>query len=74
LHHPRLDQLQIAEQPGWLGRGILIVGLGMIPWVFILASTLPPATTAVQWATAWAGQACAHGSPFRNALGCTLRY
>ena len=28
----------------WLGRGILLAGLGMIPWAFILASMLPSTT------------------------------
>ena len=39
----------------WLGRGILIAGLAMIPWVFILACSLPPAIRAAHWAAAWAG-------------------
>jgi hypothetical protein len=39
----------------WLGRGLLIAGLGMIPWVLVLACTLPSATRAAHWAAAWAG-------------------
>jgi hypothetical protein len=39
----------------WLGRGILVAGLGMIPWVFVLARMLPSSITAVHWSTAWAG-------------------
>jgi hypothetical protein len=39
----------------WLGRGILLAGLGMIPWAFILASTLPSTIRAEHWAAAWAG-------------------
>jgi hypothetical protein len=39
----------------WLGRGVLTAGFGMIPWIFILASTLPPATMASHWPAAWAG-------------------
>ncbi len=39
----------------WLGRGVLIAGLAMIPWVFILACSLPPAIRAAHWSTAWAG-------------------
>ncbi len=39
----------------WLGRAVLIAGLAMIPWVFILACSLPPATRAAHWSTAWAG-------------------
>jgi PadR family transcriptional regulator len=39
----------------WLGRGVLIAGLAMIPWVFILACSLPSTTRAAHWSTAWAG-------------------
>ena len=39
----------------WLGRGILLGGLAMIPWVMVLASTLPPVITARHWPAAWAG-------------------
>jgi DNA-binding PadR family transcriptional regulator len=39
----------------WLGRGVLIAGLAMIPWVLILACSLPPTTRAAHWSTAWAG-------------------
>jgi hypothetical protein len=46
-----------ADRPAtsWLGRGILLAGLGMIPWVFILASTLPSTTRAEHWPAAWTG-------------------
>lgn len=40
---------------GWLGRGILVTGLGMIPWAFVLASMLPSTTTVDHWPQAWAG-------------------
>jgi hypothetical protein len=39
----------------WLGRGVLIAGLAMIPWVFILACSLPPAIRVTHWSIAWAG-------------------
>jgi hypothetical protein len=39
----------------WLGRGVLIAGLAMIPWVFILACSLPSTIRAAHWPTAWAG-------------------
>src|SRR5580692_6899309 len=39
----------------WLGRGVLIAGLAMIPWVLILACSLPPTIRAAHWSTAWAG-------------------
>jgi hypothetical protein len=38
-----------------LGRGVLIAGLAMIPWVFILACSLPSTIRAAHWSTAWAG-------------------
>lgn len=39
----------------WLGRGILLAGLGMIPWAFVLASMLPSTIRAEHWPVAWAG-------------------
>jgi len=39
----------------WLGRGVLIAGLATIPWVLILACSLPPTIRAAHWSTAWAG-------------------
>jgi hypothetical protein len=39
----------------WLGRGVVIAGLGMIPWVLILAGTLPSTIRAAHWPAAWAG-------------------
>lgn len=39
----------------WLGRGVLIAGLAMIPWVLILACSLPSTIRAAHWSTAWAG-------------------
>ena len=39
----------------WLGRGVLLAGLAMIPWVLILACSLPPTIRAAHWSAAWAG-------------------
>ena len=39
----------------WLGRGVLIAGLAMIPWDLILACSLPSTIRAAHWSTAWAG-------------------
>jgi hypothetical protein len=39
----------------WLGRGILLAGLGMIPWVVVLARMLPSTIRAEHWPAAWAG-------------------
>ena len=40
---------------GWLGRGILLAGLGMIPWAFFLAGMFPSTIGAEHWPAAWAG-------------------
>lgn len=54
--HPARPRRQIPRRaPSWLGRGILLAGLGMIPWAFILAATLPSTTRAEHWPAAWAG-------------------
>ncbi len=39
----------------WLGRALIAVGLGMIPWLAVLATQLPASTRAVHWSTAWVG-------------------
>ena len=44
-----------APAMSWLGRGVLMAGLAMIPWAFVLAYTLPSTTRAAHWSTAWAG-------------------
>jgi DNA-binding PadR family transcriptional regulator len=48
---------ETASRPAksWLGRGVLIAGLAMIPWVLILACSLPSTIRAAHWSTAWAG-------------------
>jgi DNA-binding PadR family transcriptional regulator len=70
MHTPAIMPLGHPERPrrpvtarertprpakSWLGRGVLIAGLAMIPWVFILACSLPSAIRAAHWSTAWAG-------------------
>ena len=45
----------LTSPAGWLGRGILLAGLGMIPWTFVLASMLPSTTRVDHWPQAWAG-------------------
>jgi hypothetical protein len=39
----------------WVGRGVLIAGLAMIPWVLILACSLPSTIRVAHWSAAWAG-------------------
>lgn len=33
----------------------MVAGLGMIPWLILLATELPASTVAVHWSTAWVG-------------------
>jgi hypothetical protein len=49
-----------AAAPGtrrlqWLARALILAGLGMIPWLVLLAIELPASTVAVHWSTAWVG-------------------
>jgi hypothetical protein len=39
----------------WLGRGLAAAGLGMIPWLGVLAVTLPASARAAHWPAAWIG-------------------
>jgi hypothetical protein len=39
----------------WLARAMLVAGLGMIPWMALLAISLPASTVAAHWSTAWVG-------------------
>jgi hypothetical protein len=34
---------------------LVVAGLGMIPWLVLLATQLPASTVAVHWSTAWVG-------------------
>lgn len=44
-----------ARAATWLGRGLVAAGLGMIPWLFVLAITLPSTIRAAHWPAAWVG-------------------
>jgi hypothetical protein len=39
----------------WLAGGLTAGGLGLIPWLVVLATYLPATTRAWGWATAWVG-------------------
>jgi hypothetical protein len=39
----------------WLGRALVTVGLGMIPWLVVLAVILPSSARAAHWPAAWIG-------------------
>jgi hypothetical protein len=47
--------LRPAARSRWAGRAFIAVGLGMIPWIAVLAITLPASTRAAHWPLAWAG-------------------
>jgi hypothetical protein len=40
---------------GWLGWSLIVGGLAMIPWLFVLAVQLPSSARAAHWSTAWVG-------------------
>lgn len=39
----------------WLGRAMVVAGVGMIPWLVVLAVTLPASPRAAHWPAAWIG-------------------
>jgi hypothetical protein len=39
----------------WLGCGLIAAGLGMFPWLVVLAISLPGSARAAHWAVAWVG-------------------
>lgn len=39
----------------WLASGIAAAGIGLIPWMVILARTLPSSARAAHWGAAWVG-------------------
>jgi hypothetical protein len=62
LAPPRLEPTATAPRPAgrppgsrWLARGLITAGLGMIPWIAVLVSTLPASTRVQHWSMAWAG-------------------
>lgn len=42
----------------WLSCGLCVVGVAMIPWLFVLVSQLPNRTVVTGWSTAWVGLDC----------------
>lgn len=47
--------LRRAATGRWLGRGLIAAGLGMFPWLVVLAVSLPGSARAAHWAVAWVG-------------------
>ncbi|QKG21168.1 hypothetical protein [Actinomadura verrucosospora] len=50
---PRLRTLRQWER--WIGLGLAGGGVVMVPWMFVLARTLPSSTQVSHWSTAWIG-------------------
>lgn len=48
-------QRRSRRGPTWLGRALVTAGIGVIPWLVVLATTLPPSARAVHWRAAWIG-------------------
>jgi hypothetical protein len=45
----------LPGRPAWLGRGLVVAGAGMFPWLLVLALTLPASPRAAHWPIAWVG-------------------
>jgi hypothetical protein len=41
--------------PGWLGRALIGGGIALLPWLVVLATSLPATTRVSHWSTAWVG-------------------
>jgi hypothetical protein len=57
---PAEERPAAAITPGdrrlrWLARALVVAGLGMIPWLILLAVQLPASTVAYHWSSAWVG-------------------
>ncbi len=53
--HPAVTTPRADRRLRWLARALLVAGLGMIPWLVLLAVQLPASAVAVHWSTAWVG-------------------
>lgn len=42
-------------RPGALGYVLIALGVALIPWLFVLATSLPDSAQASHWSTAWVG-------------------
>ncbi|MCO6008772.1 hypothetical protein NE236_27735 [Actinoallomurus purpureus] len=43
------------DRPRWPALVLIGAGLGLVPWLFVLAFGLPATAVAAHWSTAWAG-------------------
>jgi len=67
LRRPRLSRRLL------LGLGLLAVGVGMVPWLVVLAVTLPGATHVPHWSMAWTGLDALEAIGFAATGWLTLR-
>jgi hypothetical protein len=44
-----------AASVRWLGRGLIAAGAGLVPWLVVLAMSLPGSARAAHWGVAWVG-------------------
>lgn len=53
---PSRFRRKLASRPGMAGAATMIAaGLVLLPWLFVLAATLPPTATVQRWSVAWVG-------------------
>jgi hypothetical protein len=53
---PRASSVRTAPRArSGLGLGLIGAGVALVPWLFVLAATLPATTTATHWRIAWVG-------------------
>ncbi len=56
-----IDQLGRVTTRRRLGMALIAAGLAMMPWLVVLAATLPATARAVHWSAAWVGLDASEG-------------
>lgn len=55
-HAPRLARrTRPATRRRLLSRALIAIGIGMVPWLVVLAATLPQTIRVSHWVVAWVG-------------------
>ncbi|MEV5754345.1 hypothetical protein AB0L00_41575 [Actinoallomurus sp. NPDC052308] len=52
---PQVSSRARSRWPVRLGVGLIGAGLALLPWLFVLATSLPATATAAHWRVAWVG-------------------
>ncbi|MBC2878866.1 MULTISPECIES: hypothetical protein [Streptomyces] len=55
LHPPTAPAPAPRPRPRLLGYALAACGLALLPWLVVLATSLPAETTAAKWSAAWVG-------------------